>query len=60
MLRQRVDTQQGLVPTSSLPVRQDLTTAEDGPFPDELKSPGVEAAGQHLAVGRDRGAAAAW
>jgi len=32
--------------------------AEDGPFPDELKSSGVEAAGQHVTVGRDRGAAA--
>ena len=38
MLRQRVDTQQRLVPPGPLPVRLDLTTAKDGPFPDELKS----------------------
>ena len=53
MLRQRIDAQQGLAPPGPLPVRQDLTTAEDGPFPDELKSPGVEAAGQHITVRRN-------
>ncbi len=32
--------------------------AEASPFPDELESSGIEAAGQHVAVRRDRGAAA--
>jgi hypothetical protein len=48
MLRQRVDAEQGLVPPGALPVRQDLAAAEDSP--DELKSPRVEAAGQHVPV----------
>jgi hypothetical protein len=58
MLRQRIDAQQGLIPPGPLPVRQDLTTTEDSPLPDELKSPGLETTGQHVTVRRDRGTAA--
>jgi hypothetical protein len=35
----------------ALPVHQDLAAAEDNPFLDELKSPGIEAVGQHVSVG---------
>src|SRR3954470_8059621 len=58
MLRQWVDAEQGLVSPGTLPVRKDLTAAEDGPFLDELKGSGFEAACQHIPVGRDRGSAA--
>src|SRR6266702_1965542 len=55
MLRQRLDGEQLLVPPGPFPVGHDLDPPEACPFPDELQSAGIEAAGEHLPVHRDRG-----
>lgn len=53
MLRQRLDTEQGLIPPGPFPVRPDLLLPEDCPFPDKLQGPRFEAAGEHLPARRD-------
>ena len=55
MLRQRLDGEQMLVLPGPFPVGHDLDPPEACPFPDELQSAGIEAAGEHLPVHRDRG-----
>jgi hypothetical protein len=48
MLRQRLDTEQGLIPPGPFPVRHDLLLPEDRSFPDKLQGPRFETAGEHL------------
>ena len=55
MLRQRLDGQQLFIPPGPFPVGHDLVPPEVCPFPDEVQSARLEAAGEHLSVHRDRG-----
>ena len=48
MLRQRLDGEQLLILASPFPVGHDLVPPEACPFPDEVQSAGIEAAGEHL------------
>ena len=50
MLCQRLDGQQLLIPPGPFPVGHDLVPPEACPFPDELQSAGIKAAGQYLPV----------
>ena len=58
MLRQRLDTEQGLITPGPFPVHQDLVLPEPGPLPNELQGSGFEAASKHFPVRRNRGSSA--
>jgi hypothetical protein len=48
MLRQRLDTEQLLIPPSPFPVDRDLVPPQGCPFSDELQSAGIKVAGEPL------------
>jgi hypothetical protein len=56
MLSQGLDAKQGLIPSGSLPIRQQFIVPESSPLPDKAQGSPVEASGQHFTVHRDRSA----
>lgn len=50
MLRQRLDSEQLLIPPGPFPVGHDLVPPKLCPFPDELEGAGIEAASKHFSV----------
>src|SRR5580698_6068263 len=57
MLRQWLDTEQGLAPAGAFPVRQDLIMPEARPLLHKPQGPAFKTAGEHLPIHRDGGAA---
>jgi hypothetical protein len=53
MLRQRLDTVQGLAPPCPFPVRQDLVLSEPRPFSDELQRSWLKVTSKDFPVRRD-------